>query len=222
MADTNTRYIITLNNGKPLPPARIVVKTSRYVIVDFGFGSQLEIQLDTIKSMDPVESKQPLEKSQPSGPPKDNPSSPQPHSQIAPDAEPATQEAPPREVPQMPQEDEVPDVSENEKRGPVDRLQPDSIVPSDDEPRLYVVVNGDKFPRPGLDTFFAEAAPKGRKTVVTGCSCDPVVATYCSCNKVAVCRCVSVCSCAGHRRCSCDSHTSSGTRVTGCRCAPVH
>ena len=102
---------------------------------------------------------------------------------------------------------------------PNDRPQvPEQPAPED--PKLYVVINGQKFLRPGLETFFAQ--PGKEKTEKPGCSCDPVVGAYCSCNKV--CRCVPACGCVAHTSCSCVGHRSgrSGGGGGGCRCAPVH
>ncbi|HPA20128.1 MAG TPA: hypothetical protein PLU30_20435 [Verrucomicrobiae bacterium] len=83
---------------------------------------------------------------------------------------------------------------------------------TDLEPRIFVIVRGKKFPRPGLETFFA--APEASQPQ-DGCSCHPVGAVICTCMKV--CRCV------GHTSCSCVSHRSSGGGYgRGCRCAPVH
>ncbi len=92
---------------------------------------------------------------------------------------------------------------------------------SSNSPRIYRVVRGESFPRPGLESYFVDhsASKSGKAPEVTG--------IYCSCNKVSQCSCVpactcqSVCSCAGHSRCSCVSH-SSRTYRSGCRCAPVH
>jgi hypothetical protein len=104
---------------------------------------------------------------------------------------------------------------------PNDRPAAGGTPISDDDPRLIVIVGSDKFPRPGLETFFAESSKRTeRETEVeieTWCSCDAVIRTYCACNKV--CRCVGKCTCVGHVSCSCHSHSS---RSGGCRCAPVH
>lgn len=122
-----------------------------------------------------------------------------------------------------------------------------------DAPRLYLVVKGVKFPRPGLETYFAQSGTGPPPTRADPhCSCDQVAGVYCSCNKV--CRCVPACSCVGyvncgcvghvgcgcvghascpcvshtscgcvgHTGCGCVGHRSGGSRVTGCRCAPVH
>lgn len=101
---------------------------------------------------------------------------------------------------------------------PDDRPAPPSIETSDD-PRLFVLVNGEKFPRPGLETYFADSG-----AVTETCSCHPVVAAYCSCNKVRTCSCVpvctceAVCSCVAHKQtvCTCDS-----VRKQTCTCNPV-
>ena len=107
---------------------------------------------------------------------------------------------------------------------PDDRLK-SGTLPEDDgdsEPRIYVVVDQRKMPRPGLETFFAQADSDGAPPE-SGCSCDPVGVPYCSCNKV--CTCVPVCACVSHKKpvCSCVGHTrSGGSYGGGCRCAPVH
>jgi hypothetical protein len=88
---------------------------------------------------------------------------------------------------------------------PDDRLKEQPDEERDIEPKIYAIIDGKKFPRPGLETFFA--SPRTDQPGLSTCSCHPVVGTYCSCNKVAVCSCVG--------------HTSSGGR-SGCRCAPVH
>lgn len=101
--------------------------------------------------------------------------------------------------------------------------RPDAASPPEaggpaDEPRIFVVVDGRKFPRPGLETFFADTSGPA-----------PVVGTYCACNKV--CRCVPVCGAVGYKACSCVGnicscvgHRSYGGGFVGggCRCAPVH
>ena len=111
---------------------------------------------------------------------------------------------------------------------PNDRLK-SSLPPTDNQeadPKIYLVVDNRKMPRPGLETFFAEARGKAENSR-PGCTCDPVGATFCSCNKV--CTCVPVCSCVGNKvcgcvpACGCVGHTSSGGSYGGgCRCAPVH
>ena len=111
---------------------------------------------------------------------------------------------------------------------------------TDPTPKIYVIVDGQKFPRPGLETFLAEAGTgardqKGEKEAHrVACSCQPVAGIWCECNKVRVCACEghTVCACVGHtvkkRSCGCVGHRS-GCRCAGhrshgggCRCAPVH
>ena len=108
---------------------------------------------------------------------------------------------------------------------PNDRPSAGNAAPDDPEPRLTVIIDGREFPRPGLETFFAESGREGQEAEPQqrreGCSCHPVAGVYCSCNKV--CTCIPVCGCVGHVSCSCDSHRSrGGGTVYGCRCAPVH
>ena len=102
-----------------------------------------------------------------------------------------------------------PEKAEQPKK-PSDRPDAKSSGQGDVDPRIYVVVKGKQFPRPALETMFAEAKPG---VVNKGCSCDPVVGVYCQCNKVAVP--------AAAPSCGCDSHSSGGVSY-GCRCAPVH
>lgn len=96
---------------------------------------------------------------------------------------------------------------------PDDRPKTQPVAGPDVDPKIFVVINGTKFPRPALETYFAQPVEERP----AGCSCHPVVGVYCQCNKV--CTCVPVCGCVGHVSCSCDSHSSGGG---GCRCAPVH
>lgn len=106
--------------------------------------------------------------------------------------------------------------------------KPKSIDSTFEEPKLYKMIDGKKFPLPALETAFVDFSYMSDKSeeVITGCSCNPVGTTVCSCNKVKVtCSCVGYtsCSCVSDTpSCSCVSNTSGGTRVTGCRCAPVH
>lgn len=92
---------------------------------------------------------------------------------------------------------------------------------SDDDPELIMIVKGNKFPRPGLETYFADSHQAHKDT---GKNNDGwVVGSYCSCNKVKTCTCVPACSCAAHKSCSCVGHRSGGHGGGyGCRCAPVH
>ena len=111
---------------------------------------------------------------------------------------------------------------------PNDRLE--NLAASDEaaetEPKIYMVVDHRKMPRPGLETYFAQV-PGDSDASRPKCSCDSVGAVFCSCNKV--CTCVPVCGCVGHKvcgcapACSCVGHTrSGGSYGGGCRCAPVH
>lgn len=112
---------------------------------------------------------------------------------------------------------------------PNDRPKPIPLNKKMEEPKIFVIIDGKKFPRPGLETFFAgsgkiEGKNENDQSRVDGCASHLIGGGYCSCNKVTSCSCVpvcscqSVCTCVGHRRCSCVGHISSG----GCRCAPVH
>ncbi len=110
---------------------------------------------------------------------------------------------------------------------PKDRPEQKDPETAVEPPRIFLIVGEKKFPRPGLETCFAEASGEGAEDD------DSVPEVYCSCNKVrrcscvpvctcqAVCGCVGNCSCVSHRSCSCVGH-SSGGGVAGCRCAPVH
>ncbi len=100
------------------------------------------------------------------------------------------------------------------------------------DPKVFFVVDGKKFGRPSLETYYARTEDKESFEETTVCSCDTVTGTYCSCNKVCtcnlVCACQSVCSCVGHISCSCVGFISSGTGGTYCSCnkvctcVPVH
>jgi hypothetical protein len=134
--------------------------------------------------------------------------------------------------------------------GPDDRPRSESAPQADVDPRIYVVVGKDKFPRPALETFFVRTTDGPATQSDRGCACDAVVRTYCSCNKVCTCVPVRVGgstsgavtgtsatktgtttgaqtrSTPAPRRCSdcsCAGHTSGGgSTVVGCSCAPVH
>jgi hypothetical protein len=86
----------------------------------------------------------------------------------------------------------------------------------DDDPKIYLVVNNQKFLRPGLETYYAK--PGTQSKTPSNCSCNPVIGTYCTCNKV--CTCNPQCSCQGHTTCSCVSRSSKGG--TYCSCVPVY
>ncbi|HWP95733.1 MAG TPA: hypothetical protein VN426_02710 [Syntrophomonadaceae bacterium] len=101
---------------------------------------------------------------------------------------------------------------------PDDRLKPTAAPAGDDpEPKIYLMVDGQKFVRPGLETYFADTGNTANVQQYKGnCSCNPVVGTYCSCNKV--CSCNPQCSCQGHS----SSSSSSGGGGSYCSCVPVH
>jgi hypothetical protein len=101
---------------------------------------------------------------------------------------------------------------------PNDRAKSGS--PGEADPRIFVVVNGQRFPRPSLETFFAEVVPSEAPERQGGCTCYPVVGIVCTCKRI--CTCVGHCSCVGHSSCSCVGHSSGGGGGGGCRCAPVH
>ena len=117
-----------------------------------------------------------------------------------------------------------------------------------EDPKLFVVIGDEVFPRTGLETAFVDYVAAGSdaknsdKTTVGGvvCSCDKVRVVSCGCVSFRPCSCDGhnscscvghkscscvghkSCSCVGHRSCSCDSHRSGGGGGGGCRCAPVH
>ena len=122
---------------------------------------------------------------------------------------------------------------------PNDRL--DKVAPPGDEPepKVYLVVGGEKFVRPSLETYYARAADGTNAAASCStvdsiqtrtssvCSCNTVAGTYCKCNKV--CTCNLVCACQGHAACSCVGYVRrsygggsycSCNKV--CTCVPVH
>ena len=106
-----------------------------------------------------------------------------------------------------------------------------------EDPRLFIVIDDKKLPKPGLETAFVDYPDGGNvtanvknnssTTIGSGVNRNTIHSSdsiVCSCNKVRVatisCGCVGYnkqpCNCFGHvNRCS---HCSHG----GCRCAPVH
>ena len=105
---------------------------------------------------------------------------------------------------------------------PDDRIKKVSLNDDADlDPKIYLVVNNQKFQRTGLDTYYAkpESTP-GAASVSSPCSCNPVVGTYCSCNMV--CTCNPQCSCEGYTSCSCEGYSSGGGGGSYCSCVPVH
>jgi hypothetical protein len=129
---------------------------------------------------------------------------------------------------------------------PNDRLPSGGL--SANEPRIYAIAGGERFPRPALETFFAQDRSSVNAGARPGCGCDPVAKVYCSCNKVHRCECVAhttcpcvahpACGCVGHTACPCVAHSACGCVghtcgcvghysggggvIVGCRCAPVH
>ena len=111
---------------------------------------------------------------------------------------------------------------------PNDRVS--KIAPPGDEPdpRVYVVVNGSKFVRPSLETFYARTPEPNAKPGDKTCTCDAVGGTYCKCNKV--CTCNLVCGCEGHAACGCVGYEAPSNSGGGsycscnqvCSCVPVH
>jgi hypothetical protein len=84
---------------------------------------------------------------------------------------------------------------------PNDRLRAPEAVPDELTPRIYLLVGGQKFTRPSLETYFAE--PGGKGAADSACANHMVGAVVCTCNKV--CTCNPQCSCQAHRDCVCES-----------------
>ena len=98
---------------------------------------------------------------------------------------------------------------------PNDRILSNRLLDDEDsDPKIYLIINNEKFLRPGLETYYAQ---RSNATTNSSCSCDPVMGAYCECNMV--CTCNPQCSCNG-QGCSCNSHRSSGGSY--CSCVPVH
>lgn len=107
---------------------------------------------------------------------------------------------------------------------PNDRVPNDAPEGDLPDPRVFFVVNGNKFGRPSLETYYAKTEDKQSDQLTSVCSCNTVTGTYCSCNKVCICNlvcsCQSVCSCVGY-----TSRKSGGTYCSCnqvCYCIPVH
>jgi hypothetical protein len=77
-----------------------------------------------------------------------------------------------------------------------------------EDPKLFLVVGDEVFPRVGLETVFADVSEGAEVVENTGKTYGGAV---CSCNKVRV---VS-CGCVGY------TSPSGGSGGAGCRCAPV-
>jgi hypothetical protein len=114
---------------------------------------------------------------------------------------------------------------------PNDRLPAVAPVGDAPDPKVYFVVDGQKFGRPSLETYYARTQEQGATDQLSVCSCNTVAGTFCSCNKVCscnlVCTCESVCSC--QSACSCVGYKASGTGGGSycscnkvCTCVPVH
>lgn len=95
-------------------------------------------------------------------------------------------------------------------------------------PEIFVIIGKEKFPKPGLETYFSDT-PTKREKKSSQCTCNTVMETFCSCNKVCTCAPVRNCLCHGHSLCACDGHVKRSKRSSGggyggssCRCAPVH
>jgi hypothetical protein len=110
---------------------------------------------------------------------------------------------------------------------PNDRLSDEAPPADDPQPKVYLVVNGETFVRPALETYYARAPEKELRAEGLACSCNPVTGTFCSCNKV--CTCNLVCTCEGHATCGCVGYrapSSGGGTYCSCNqvctCVPVH
>lgn len=101
------------------------------------------------------------------------------------------------------------------------------------DPKVFFVVDGKKFSRPSLETYYAKTEDRQPTDRTSVCSCNAVTGTYCSCNQVctcnlvSVCSCQSVCACVGDT-CACVGNTYQGVGSTYCSCnqvctcVPVH
>jgi hypothetical protein len=92
-----------------------------------------------------------------------------------------------------------------------------------EDPKLFLVVGDEVFPRPGLETVFADISEDDRTGSARSEDDDDKGRIYggvCACNKVRV---VS-CGCVGYTPCSCVGYSaprSGSRRPGGCKCAPV-
>ena len=112
---------------------------------------------------------------------------------------------------------------------PNDRTVSHSDSAENKEPRIYAIIDGKKFPRPGLETYFDDAltseGTSEDSAYMAVCGCHNVLGVYCKCNKVRidVSRCVPHCNCVGHTSSTRGSGGSYSTGTCGtCSCAPVH
>jgi hypothetical protein len=77
---------------------------------------------------------------------------------------------------------------------PDDKIKPVSETPDDPDPRIFIIVDGKKRPRPAPETYYAREYRRGddktavsSKTTYLSCSCDPYEGTVCSCFDVCTC-----------------------------------
>lgn len=116
-----------------------------------------------------------------------------------------------------------------------------------ENPKLFIVIGEEAFPRPGLETAFidySDIKPESEEmdSITTGitvesairtqtstrCLCFYVTKEICVCNKMRQ----QICNCHGYVKpvektetikvCTCQSVCTCQRHVTGCRCAPVH
>ena len=100
-----------------------------------------------------------------------------------------------------------------------------------EDPKLFVVIGNEIFPRAGLETAFVDYTETGKEVDKSDSNEKDsriIGGEVCTCNKVRV---VS-CGCVSYKPCSCHGHTSSSrSRSSGgsssrgrgnCRCVPVH
>ncbi|MDR0749674.1 MAG: hypothetical protein LBF62_08895 [Tannerellaceae bacterium] len=104
-----------------------------------------------------------------------------------------------------------------------------------EDPRLFVVIGEESFPRTGLESAFIDySSINAESTSVEAKSSETItysgimdstrVTSYCLCFMIS--RAMTVCSC-NKQRSVCDCHgyvsrSSGRTITTGCSCAPVH
>ena len=120
-----------------------------------------------------------------------------------------------------------------------------------DDPKLYIVIGDEIFPRPGLETIFVDYTNVGttagttkdvatRTTTGVQRSRNVTGGVYSSANnntgvysnskdssvveEICICFYVRVasCGCVSHKQCSCVGYTQRTTTTTRCQCAPVH
>ena len=95
-----------------------------------------------------------------------------------------------------------------------------------ENPKLYIVIDDKKLPRPGLETAFVDYPDEYDPTGSSGNSDEMINSgnsriiggVVCSCNKVRV----ASCGCVGYTTCGCVGDGSSQRSRSGCQCAPVY